>query len=510
MRSPHPAPCIPHSTPRARGAVPGARGKERALHRVNQNQPSGIRGETTRTPAEETNSGRGKRSKETSEAETRPHAPCLLQRTPQIGVPSAPSLRSGGGSGRHPTSRPESESERLQTPEGTGAAARPGNRPSSPQLAFAVQCGPERMENHTEHPQRANASGLGTMPRSPLAVQAVTLTLVPFVCAMGVAGNAMVVLVVLRSRHMVTPTNCYLVSLAAADLLVLLAAGVPTVAEAASARVWVFGHAGCLGITYLQYVGINASTGSITAFTVERYLAICHPLRAQTLCTVARAKRIAASVWLGTGAYCVLWLFLVDTRETAYADGVQVQCGYRVSRSLYLPIYFLDFALFYALPLGLATVFYVLIARVLFVGPLSPEDPGHSGSAPQGHLAGHQRFSSRGKRGALSSRKQVTKMLAVVVLVFALLWLPYRTLVVVNSFLSPPYLNLGFLLFCRLCVYLNSAVNPVIYALMSQRFREAFHGLFQCRRAPPQLPPQEAASVYYSVIKDSSQIRLSS
>ncbi|CAK7319684.1 Thyrotropin-releasing hormone receptor [Vulpes lagopus] len=371
------------------------------------------------------------------------------------------------------------------------------------------------MENHTEHPQRANASGLGTMPRSPLAVQAVTLTLVPFVCAMGVAGNAMVVLVVLRSRHMVTPTNCYLVSLAAADLLVLLAAGVPTVAEAASARVWVFGHAGCLGITYLQYVGINASTGSITAFTVERYLAICHPLRAQTLCTVARAKRIAASVWLGTGAYCVLWLFLVDTRETAYADGVQVQCGYRVSRSLYLPIYFLDFALFYALPLGLATVFYVLIARVLFVGPLSPDDPGHSGSAPQGHLAGHQHFSSRGKRGALSSRKQMRKLshqdagCGGAGFCSALAALPHPS---GGEFLSEPALplNLGFLLFCRLCVYLNSAVNPVIYALMSQRFREAFHGLFQCRRAPPQLPPQEAASVYYSVIKDSSQIRLSS
>lgn len=206
---------------------------------------------------------------------------------------------------------------------------------------------------------------------------------------------------------MVTPTNCYLVSLAAADLLVLLAAGVPTVAEAASARVWIFGHAGCLGITYLQYVGINASTGSITAFTVERYLAICHPLRAQTLCTVARAKRIAASVWLGTSAYCVLWLFLVDTSETAYADGVQVQCGYRVSRSLYLPIYFLDFALFYALPLGLATAFYLLIVRILFVGPLPPEDRGHSGSVHQGRPSGHQRYSSRGKRGALNSRKQV-------------------------------------------------------------------------------------------------------
>lgn len=99
-------------------------------------------------------------------------------------------------------------------------------------------------------------------------------------CAVRVAGNATVVLVVVRSRHMVTPTNCYLVSLATADLLVLLAAEVPTVAEAASARVWVFGHAGCLGITYVQYVGINASK-------VERYLAICRPLSAQALFTAA-------------------------------------------------------------------------------------------------------------------------------------------------------------------------------------------------------------------------------
>ena len=118
----------------------------------------------------------------------------------------------------------------------------------------------------------------------------------------------MVVLVVVRSCHMVTPTNCYLVSLATADLLVLLAAEVPTVAEAASTRVWVFGHAGCLGITYLQYVGINASK-------VERYLATCRPLSAQALSTAARTKHTAALVWLDTGAYA-LWLFLVDTRET--------------------------------------------------------------------------------------------------------------------------------------------------------------------------------------------------
>ncbi|KAM9066400.1 thyrotropin-releasing hormone receptor-like, partial [Sarcophilus harrisii] len=161
------------------------------------------------------------------------------------------------------------------------------------------------------------------MPRTPLAVQVVTIALVLLICGVGIAGNAMVVLVVARSRHMVTPTNCYLVSLAAADLLVLLAAGLPNLSDVVAS--WVFGHAGCLCITYLQYLGINASTGSLTAFTVERYLAICHPIRAQSLCTVARAKRIIALVWLGTAAYCVMWLFLVDTSEVVFADGVRVQ-----------------------------------------------------------------------------------------------------------------------------------------------------------------------------------------
>lgn len=93
--------------------------------------------------------------------------------------------------------------------------------------------------------------------------------------------------------------------------------------------------------------------------------------------------------------------------------------------------------------------------------------------------------------------RQVTKMLAVVGVLFPRLWLPYRALLGVNSFLSPPYLNRSFLLFCRLCVYGNSAINPIVYALMSQRFREAFHELFQCHLARPKAPPQEASLVYY-------------
>ncbi|XP_063156120.1 thyrotropin-releasing hormone receptor-like [Candoia aspera] len=350
-----------------------------------------------------------------------------------------------------------------------------------------------------------NQTLLNKMPQLPLEVQVVTILLVLLICGVGIAGNVMVVLVVLRTKHMVTPTNCYLVSLAVADLIVLLAAGLPNISEVVAS--WVYGYAGCLCITYLQYLGINISACSITAFTVERYIAICHSIKAQLLCTVARAKRIIAALWLCTSLYCLMWFFLVDTSKAMFTDGTQVSCGYRVSRNLYMPIYFLDFTIFYVVPLGLATVLYGLIARILFMNPL-PATPQHASRLSKRSssitTSSSMKLSCRGNKGALSSRKQVTKMLAVVVILFALLWMPYRTLVVVNSFMDPPYLNSWFVLFCRLCIYLNSAINPVIYNLMSQKFRAAFRKLCKCEQKRTEIATQYNTPVFYSTMKDYS------
>uniref|UniRef100_A0A8C2SMG6 Thyrotropin-releasing hormone receptor n=1 Tax=Coturnix japonica TaxID=93934 RepID=A0A8C2SMG6_COTJA len=259
------------------------------------------------------------------------------------------------------------------------------------------------MENSSASP--GNMLGnqtLGRMPQQPLELQVVTILLVLLICGVGIAGNAMVVLVVLRTKHMVTPTNCYLVSLAVADLLVLLVAGLPNISEVVAS--WVYGYAGCLCITYLQYLGINISSWSITAFTVERYIAICHAIRAQLLCTVARAKCIIFSLWIFTSLYCLMWFFLVDTSQVTFSDGEQVSCGYRVSRSLYMPIYFLDFAVFYVIPLGLAAVLYGLSARILYMSPLSAAPQHALGSA---HRGGSLQQSCQGSRGTLRSRKQV-------------------------------------------------------------------------------------------------------
>lgn len=72
-----------------------------------------------------------------------------------------------------------------------------------------------------------------------------------------------------------------------------------------------------------------------------------------------------------------------------------------------------------------------------------------------------------------SALPQVTKMLVVVVLLFALLWILYHTLVLLNSFMAQPFLDPWVLLFCRTYVYTNSAISPIIYSLMSQKFQVA-------------------------------------
>jgi len=61
--------------------------------------------------------------------------------------------------------------------------------------------------------------------------KAIGFVFVGAIFTIGFIGNLMVVLVVWRTRSMRTPTNCYLVSLAMADILLLVSAPLPTLVE---------------------------------------------------------------------------------------------------------------------------------------------------------------------------------------------------------------------------------------------------------------------------------------
>nr|XP_053646767.1 thyrotropin-releasing hormone receptor-like [Cherax quadricarinatus] len=281
----------------------------------------------------------------------------------------------------------------------------------------------------------------------------------------GVIGNIMVVIVVAKNKNMTTPTNCYLVSLAIADCAVLIAA-VPQeiVSYYLIGNHWIWGHVGCAIMIFLQNLGINASSLSLTAFTVERYIAICHPMKAQTVCTVERAKKITLLVWVFAVCYCSPWLYLTTVIPLSYAvDYPTQECTFKLSRDQYFLYYFLDIIMFYVVPLLMSCVFYSLIARILFTSQV-PKYP-----TINGHL---------NKKRVNSPRVQVVKMLVVVVAIFATLWLPYRTLLVYNSLLAMfgynTYKDLWYLLFAKTCIFINSYIDIMMNEALTVKFKVPF------------------------------------
>jgi hypothetical protein len=83
----------------------------------------------------------------------------------------------------------------------------------------------------------------------------------------------------------------------------------------------------------------------------------------------------------------------------------------------------------------------------------------------------------------MRSRKQVVAMLATVIVVFFVCLLPMRVFTfwyIAFATTHDIYENMGIeafhgiLWFCRVMLYLNSAVNPILYNVMSSKFRDAF------------------------------------
>lgn len=111
----------------------------------------------------------------------------------------------------------------------------------------------------------------------------------------------------------------------------------------------------------------NTSSSAFFSLTFYRYIAICKPFLAQTVCTVNRAKRIIGGVWIFALIYCFPWLFLTTTYPILYKGYSNVQtCQFKLSREQYLGYFFADFIVFYVIPLLLSVILYFQIARILY------------------------------------------------------------------------------------------------------------------------------------------------
>lgn len=104
-----------------------------------------------------------------------------------------------------------------------------------------------RYGNSTEslgsQPGRANTSF--PVPEPPLYLVISLTVLYTLIFVIGIVGNALVTLVVLRGRTLRTSVNYFLISLCVADILVIIVCMPTAWVDIYSQDVWYFGEAMC-------------------------------------------------------------------------------------------------------------------------------------------------------------------------------------------------------------------------------------------------------------------------
>ncbi|XP_078540041.1 somatostatin receptor type 3 [Lissotriton helveticus] len=270
------------------------------------------------------------------------------------------------------------------------------------------------------------------------------------VCVVGLGGNTLVIYVVLRYSVTESVTNVYILNLALADELFML--GLPFLAVQNAVSYWPFGSLMCRLVMTVDGINQFTSIFCLTVMSVDRYLAVVHPVKSCRWRRPQVAKVVNASVWLLSFLVVLPVVIFSDVprgMNTCHIEWPEPASVWRASFIIYTS------ALGFFTPLLVICLCYFLI--ILKV-----------------------RSSSRKVQVASSKRKKseqkVTRMVVIVVLVFVLCWLPFYVLNIIN--VVDPLPNdqslFGLYFFVVVLSYANSCANPVIYGFLSYRFKQAF------------------------------------
>lgn len=315
---------------------------------------------------------------------------------------------------------------------------------------------------------------------------------------LGLVGNTLVIFSISYYRRMRTVTNVFLLSLASADLLLVLIC-VPIKAAAFFSFTWDFGEPLCKLVYYTQNFSMICSVLTLTVISLERLVAVVFPLQAKYLCTMRHAQIVVVSVWVLSALLALPIVIVINHKEVGEKHKAYwcIKDPSDTQKILGYEMYMLT--LLFLLPLLIMIVAYTVIAvTVWHVSDMraaggrqmssTPSDARQrvvpkSDSGERVLLGNGTR--SKGSRGnkrqvgeEMETRKQVVAMLAMVVLLFAVCWGPILVNNVLTAWGHLHHLHYGFLKPMRMAFFLmsyfNSCVNPIVYAFFSRNFRQSF------------------------------------
>ncbi|XP_044222188.1 trace amine-associated receptor 13c-like [Thunnus albacares] len=267
-----------------------------------------------------------------------------------------------------------------------------------------------------------------------------------------VALNLIVIISVSHFRQLHTPTNLLLFSLAVSDFLVGLVVMPGAFLQQTSC--WFLGDFMCFLCHYISFIITSSSVGNMVLVSVDRYVAICDPLHYTTRITVRRVKLCVCLCWFFSALFSI-FLTKDELTQPGKYNSCHGECVFVIDYISGL----VDLVLTFIVPV---TIIIILYMRVFVVAVSQAR-------AMRSHIAAVTLQVSL----TLTSKKselKAARTLGILVVVFLICFCPYYCVSLAGgdtSFTNPSAFFLGIL------YYLNSCLNPVIYALFYPWFRKA-------------------------------------
>ncbi|XP_062859614.1 galanin receptor 2a [Trichomycterus rosablanca] len=274
---------------------------------------------------------------------------------------------------------------------------------------------------------------------------------------LGTVGNCLVLAVLLRNGQMNTKTtNMFILNLGLADLCFIWFC-VPLQATIYTMDEWVFGTIVCKVVHFIIYLTMYASVFTLTAVSLDRYLAICYPLHARELRTPRNTLTSICVVWGLSLAFSGPYLSYYQQMELNHTTVCVPAWDIQHRRAMDV----CTFVFGYLIPVLVLCLTYGRTIRYLWTSVDPMQDAWECRHA----------------------KRRVTKMIVIVAVLFCLCWLPHHLVILYMWFGHFPLNRATYVLriLSHLVAYANSCLNPIVYALVSKHFRKGFWKVFGCK-----------------------------
>nr|XP_012142847.1 PREDICTED: gastrin-releasing peptide receptor-like [Megachile rotundata] len=290
----------------------------------------------------------------------------------------------------------------------------------------------------------------------------------------GLTGNGVLVLTILRHRNMRNVPNIYVFSLALGDLLVIVTC-VPFTITVYILDSWPFGLQLCRVSECAKDISIGVSVFTLTALSADRYFAIVDPMRKlHATGTGSRATRfaviVAVMIWL-LAIVCAIPASFSYVREFRVNSNMNFSACYpfpeRFGPKYPQIIVICRFFINYAIPLTVIGVFYALMARHLM----------RSTRNIPGEIQGQVR--------QIKARKKVAKMVMAFVIVFAVCFFFHHVFMLwfyIHPTAQKDYNDFWhyFRIISFCLAFTNSCINPIALYCVRGTFRKYFDKYLLC------------------------------